>query len=614
MVAELHAAQSDVLTRDQLAPEDIWDLSTIYAADAAWETDAAALPAAVAKAAAHRGLLGASADALRVALDDAMAVRRLADRLGTYASLRADEDTSDQANNARRERATALAIEAGQALAFMEPEILAIPPQTLETYRADPALATYGHLLDDLIRQRPHVRSVEIEELLAQAAEIARIPRDAFGQLDNADLEFGTVVDDTGAQVTLTKGRHALLLESKNREVRRGAHETLIRAYQNHGHTLAALHAGSVRKDVFQARVRNHESARAAALFENNIPVSVYDGLIAAVRTARPSLERFLALRKRALKLDELAVYDLRVPLAPTPAKRFGYREAVEIVLSGLGPLGARYVSDLRAGFANRWVDVHETKGKRSGAYSSGTYGAPPVILMNWNGTLNDVFTLAHEAGHAMHSHYAMANNPYHDAYYTIFLAEIASTVNEVLLTWHLLDQTPADDLVGRFALLDRFADGFNGTVITQTMFAEFERETHAGVEAGEPLTLTGLNDLYGGLQADYTPGVVVDDTVRIRWARIPHFYRGFYVFQYATGMSAAVAIARALRDEGARAAERYLAMLAAGGSDYSLSILQGAGVDLTTPAPIEAALAEFDRVVTEMEALADRGVLDAAA
>ncbi len=339
----------------------------------------------------------------------------------------------------------------------------------------------------------------------------------------------------------------------------------------------------------------------------------MYDSLIQAVREAAPTMERFLELRRRALGLDRLAIYDLRVPLAPLPLRRYDYREAVEIVLDGLRMLGDRYVEDLATGFDTRWVDVHETKGKRSGAYSWGAYGAPPVILMNWNGTLNDVFTLAHEAGHAMHSFYADAAQPYHDAGYPIFLAEIASTVNEVLLTWHLLGETAEEDDLGRFSLLNRFADGVYGTLVVQAQFAEFEHLTHARVEGGQPLTLEVLNDLFGDLQAAYTPGLEIDDRIRMRWARVPHFYRAFYVFQYATGLSAAIALAQRLRDEGAPAQERYLDLLSAGGSDYPLPLLQRAGVDLTSPEPVRAALAEFDRVVTEMERLAARGVLEAA-
>ena len=612
MVATIE--QPDVLTRDQLAPEDTWDLSPIYPRDPAWEADANHLQHHVAAAASYRGKLGDSPSELAAAIAAAMTVRQVVERLRVYANLRRDEDTADATATARYERSVSLAVAAGEALAFLEPELLALPAERFDQLAGDPALAPYAHVLDDLRRRRPHVRSIEVEEVLVQGSDVARAASDAFSALDNADLDYGRVRDETGAEVTLTKARHSLLLRSKNRDVRRSAHDAFSAAYLAHRYTLAALHGASVRKDAFQAKVRRYPSARQAALFDNNIPESVYDSLIAAVREARPVLERYLALRRRALGVDPLALYDLYVPLSPEPEQRYEYRDAVNIVLGGVGLLGERYVGDLRAGFDNRWVDVYETRNKRSGAYSSGAYGAPPVILMNWNGTISDLFTLAHEAGHAMHSLYADAAQPFHDAGYTIFLAEIASTVNEVLLTWHLLDQTPADDAPGRLALLNRFADTFFGTVARQTMFAEFEHRTHAQVEAGEPLTMESLGALYGDLHEVYYPGVQVDDAVRTQWGRIPHFYRAFYVYQYATGMSAAVTLADKLRDEGAAAQERYLTMLAAGGSDYSLNILNRAGVDLTSPDPVRAGLAEFERVVAEMERLVENGVLDAVA
>jgi oligoendopeptidase F len=335
--------------------------------------------------------------------------------------------------------------------------------------------------------------------------------------------------------------------------------------------------------------------------------------LIASVRKATPIFARYLELRRKILGIDTLSSYDLVAPLSPEPERRYAYREATEIVLDGLGLLGERYVGDLRTGFNTRWVDVHETKGKRSGAYSWSAYSTSPVILMNWNGTTNDIFTLAHEAGHAMHSFLSDAALPFHEAGYPIFLAEIASTVNEVLLTWSLLDQLPADDALSRFAILDRFAETFFGTVVRQTMFAEYEQRVHALAEAGTPLTVEVLSDLYGQLYADYTPGVTVDEGVRINWARIPHFYRAFYVFQYATGMSAAIALARAIRDEGQPARERYLRLLASGGRDYPLALLAEAGVDLTSPEPIDAGLAEFERVVAEMERVYETGALERA-
>jgi oligoendopeptidase F len=602
-------AQAEQLTRADIPVEETWDLSTIYPDDERWEADAANARVLLDTAVAHRGSLGESAERLRRALDDVMALRRTLERLAVYATLRKDEDTANSEALARYERSTALSIEAGEALAFVQPEVMAIDPQRLAAFLADPVLAPYRHLLDDMLRHRPHTRSVEVEELLAQTADVARTSRDAFNALDNVDLDFGVVEDEEGRPVALTKGRYQALLESKNREVRRAAYEAFVGQYHAHRHTIAQLHAGSVRKDVFYAKAHHFASARRAALFGDNIPESVYDSLIVAVREARPSIERYYDLRRRLLGLDALSVYDLYVPLAPQPERRYTTAEARAAVLDALYPLGSDYVRDLASGFDARWIDWHETKGKRSGAYSWGVYAEPPVILMNWNGTEDHVFTLAHEAGHAMHSLYADAAQPFHDAGYSLFTAEIASTVNEVLLTWHLLRTTPPDDGATRFAILNRFADTIHGTLLRQTMFAEFEQRTHAAVEAGQPLTLDTLNGIYGELIDVYLPGVLNDEYARLGWSRVPHFYRAFYVFQYATGISAAVALARAIRDEGAAAAARYLTMLRAGGSDYSLPLLQRAGVDLTTPAPVRAALQEFDDTVAEMTRLVDAGV-----
>jgi len=600
----------DVPTRDQIALEDTWDLSGIYAEERDWEFDAGQMPTLIAAVVNHRGALGESAARLRQALDDLMTLRQVLERLRVYAVLRRDENVACSESLARYERSVALAIEAAEGLAFIEPELLDLPPDQFDELRADPLLAPYQHMLDDLARRRPHVRSAEIEQILAQGADVARAPSDAFTALDNADLTFGRVLDESGNEIELTKARHALLLRSKNRDTRRRASETFTKAYLDHRHTLAALHGASVRGDNFQARVRQHASAREAALFGDKVPTAVYDTLVASVRAARPLLARYLDLRRQVLGVDELAAYDLLAPLSPEQEQRHDYREGVDLVLGGLDLLGEDYVNDLRAGFAQRWVDVHETKGKRSGAYSWGAYAAPPVILMNWNGTMNDVFTLAHEAGHAMHSFYADANLPFHEAGYPIFLAEIASTVNEVLLTWSLLEQTPEEDVLGRFAILDRFAETYFGTVVRQTMFAEYEQRVHALAESGTPLTLNVLNDIYGELYETYLPGVTVDDGVRVNWARIPHFYRAFYVYQYATGLSAAIAIARAIRDEGEPARERYRQLLASGGSDYPLELLNRAGVDLTSPELIESGLAEFERIISEMEQIVASGAL----
>jgi oligoendopeptidase F len=600
-------------TRDQIAIEDTWDLSGIYPDVAAWEEDIARIPSLLSTASDHRGCLGESPERLRQALDDIMALRQTLERIRVYATLRKDENTADQEALTRYERAVALGIKVAEAMTFVEPELLALPAERFDALALDAALASYHHLLENLARRRPHVRSLEVEQVLAQNADVERGPIEAFGALDNADLTFGHVLDEDGHEIELTKARHGLLLRSRDRQIRRRASEAFTKAYLDHRHTLTALHGASVRGDVFEARVRNYPSAREAALFGDNIPTAVYDTLIASVRKARPHFERSLELRRKILGIDTLSSYDLVVPLSPEPEQRYAYRDAAALVLDGLRLLGEQYVGDLGRGFNNRWVDVHETKGKRSGAYSWSAYAKPPVILMNWNGTMSDVFTLAHEAGHAMHSYYSDVNLPFHEAGYPIFLAEIASTVNEVLLTWSLLDQHPQDDQLGRFAILDRFAEAYFGTVVRQTMFAEYERRVHALAEAGTPLTLETLSGIYAELYADYTPGVTIDEGVRINWARIPHFYRAFYVYQYATGMSAAIALATAIRDEGEPARKRYLQLLSSGGRDYPLALLKEAGIDLTTPEPIEAGLAEFARVIAEMEQTYESGVFDRA-
>jgi oligoendopeptidase F len=607
-------AMNEIPTRDQIAIEDTWDLTTMYSNDEAWQSAAGEMPGLIEAATSYQGRLGEGPAVVAEALKAMNALQERLSMLVVYASLRRDEDTTYTEANARYEQAIALAIGASQALAFVQPELLALEPGKFQELATAEELKTYAHMFDDLDRQRAHVRSQEVEEVLAQMADVTRTASEAFNALDNADLEYGEVTDEQGNTVALTKGRYALLQENQNRDVRREAHEKMTAAYKSHGHTIASLYGSSVRKDVATAHIRGYESARQEALFDDNVPDAVYDTLIDVVREASPILERFLALRKQALGLDGLEIYDLRVPLAPESTKHYDYREAVDIVLRGVRALGDEYVNDLRAGFESRWVDVHETKGKRSGAYSWGAYGAPPVMLMNWNGTLSDVFTLAHEAGHAMHSFYSQRAQPFHLAGYPIFLAEIASTVNEVLLTWDLLGQEEAQDPVQRFALLNRFVDTFHGTVFRQTMFAEFEQRAHAMTEEGVPLTLDALNQLYGELHEAYLPGVNVDDLVRAHWSRIPHFYRAYYVYQYATGMSSAINIARAVRDEGAPAQKRYLEMLAAGGSDYPMDILKRAGVDLTQRQPLEVAIEEFGNTVAEMEQLARDGVLQQAA
>jgi oligoendopeptidase F len=601
----MSVATAEQKTRQEIPVEETWDLSSLYESDAIWEEELSSARDLVDKAAAHRGSLSESAAGLKAALDDIYAANLRIERLAVYAHLRRDEDLTVGERLAAYDRAITLAIEAGQRLAFVQPELLQLDADQFDALVADPLLKDYDHVLHDLGRRRDHTRSIEIEELLAHSYDVARTSREAFNSLNDADLNFGKVRDEDGNEIELTKGRFQLLLQSKDRDVRKSAYEAFFGEYDAHINTAAALYAGSVRTDAFYAAAKNYESPRAAALFDDNIDAAVYDSLLAAVREAKPVIERFLALRASILGLDQLALYDLYVPLAPQPERRYSIQEAVDIVLKGVAPLGQQYVDDLRFLFDSRIVDWHETKGKDSGAYSSGAYGSLPVILMNWNGTTDHVFTLAHEAGHAMHSFYAANAQPYHYAHYTMFTAEIASTVNEVLLTWELLRSIPEEDVLERFSILDRFVDTIWGTLVRQTMFADFEHQTHQAVLQGQPLTPESLSAMYGEVADAYRPGVLNDDMAKIEWSRIPHFYRAFYVFQYATGISAAIALAKAIRDDGDESRERYLNMLRAGASDYSIELLEAAGVDATTGEPVRAALAVFDETVAEMREIA---------
>lgn len=606
---------STVRLRSEIPIEETWDLSQMYESDEAWESAAQTAREAIENVARFRGRFSEGPAVIRKALDAFYDLEEVLGKLIVYALLRRDEDLTNTDSLTRADKAMQINVLASQLLSFVTPELVSLSKDEMATAIASDELKPYRFQLVDIERGRSHIRSEEVESVLAQLSEVLSGASQAMSALDDADIDYGSIKDENGDLIHLTKGRYAIVQEGRNREVRAAASDAFHKQYVDHTFTFASLYANSVKTDVASARIRGHESSREKALFSNNIPTGVYDTLVSSVRQkATPVVERYLQLRKQALGLDQLKSYDLRVPLAPEISKEYSFQEAVEIVLDGVSALGEQYVNDLREGFNSRWVDVHENKGKRSGAYSWGTYGAPPVMLMNWNGTLNDVFTLAHEAGHSMHSFYAAQAQPIQYADYSIFLAEIASTVNEVLLNWHLLNRPEGQDPVERFALLNRFADTYLGTVSRQTMFAEFEQTTHSIVESGGALVPEVLSDLYGELFAAYNPGVEVDESVRITWARIPHFYNAFYVYQYATGMNSAINIAAAVRDEGDTARERYLQMLAAGSSDYPMNVLKAAGVDLETPAPIERGIAELDRVISEMERLADDGVLEQAA
>lgn len=592
------------LTREAVAEHERWNLADLFPSVAAWDAERQALQAELPNLEAHRGSFGQGPAAVATALALADRIEERLERLFAYAALERDLDTRNGEAAQRYEQMMALAVAAGRASSWIAPELLTLSDERLTGYlRDEPALAPFTRLIERTARERPHIRSAEVEELLADSAEIAHAPGNVFTFLDDADIQFGTVTDRDGKVVPLTKGRYHRFLESPDRRVRRDAYHALFKPYLEHRNTLGALLTATVQRDAFYARARRYASSLEAALQPEAIPTSVYTNLIETVHRYLPLLHRYLALRKRVLGIDELYSYDLYVPLVEMPERNYGYAEARDIALGALAPLGNPYVDVLSEGLRSRWSDVYETPGKRSGAYSFGVYGAHPFMLLNWSGSLNDVFTLAHEAGHAMHSHFSSATQPHPTADYTIFVAEVASTFNEQLLTADLLSRT--EDRRERAYLINDALETIRGTIFRQTMFAEFELVIHRIVEAGEGLTADRLSQEYARLVAEYYgPELVVDEQIAVEWGRIPHFYRAYYVYQYATGLIAAMALALAVSERQPEARERYLRFLSSGSAQDSLVLLQQAGVDLETEVPYAAAFQTVARYLDQLEEL----------
>lgn len=591
--------------RSEVPVELTWNLETIYATPEDWEQAFTWVNEELPKLSAYQGTLGSSAQRLYDALQLDNTVSEALGKLYVYASMRSDEDTSNSANLARLSRVTTLAAKAGAASAFMTPEILEIPQERIESFlREEPRLELYRHLLEELLRRKPHVRSAEVEALLAEASEALEAPSQVFNMINNADLRLPTIKDAAGQEVELTKGNYILFLEERDRRVRKDAFEGMHGTFYKQRNTLAATLNGQVKAQIFGARARHYESALEAALDANNIPVSVYDNLVETVQNNLGVLHRYLRLRKKLLGLDELHMYDLYVPMVAEVEYKVAFEQAKETVAKALAPLGSDYVEDMVRGFNSRWIDVVENEGKRGGAYSGGTYGTNPFVLLNYQENLDSMFTLAHEFGHSMHSYYTRRTQPFPYGHYTIFVAEVASTLNEALLTHYLLQETK--DRALRMYIINHYLEGFRTTLYRQTMFAAFERQIHGVAEAGEALTADSLSQMYKALNdAYYGPEVNVDDLISIEWARIPHFYYNFYVYQYATGISASAALAQQILSEGAPAVERYRRFLTRGSSDYSINLLRDAGVDMTSPAPIQQALDLFGQYIGEMERMA---------
>jgi len=599
----LLAKTIEAIPERQDIPEELrWNVEDIYASDHLCEADMSTVRSKIPDMASYAGRLSADAQTLLECLKLRDEIDYLVTRAYTYSRMRKDEDNANADYQSMHDRAASLAVEATSAMAFLRPETLSISDEALERFISEqPALELYRMFLDNIRRMRDHTLSASEERILAMAGEVGHAVPAIFTMLNNADLKFPSILDADGSTVEVTHGRYIRFMQSRDRRVRKDAFDALYSSYRALINTIAATYSASVKADSFNARVRTYSSAREAALDQNSIPVEVYDNLISAVRSRVDLMHRYVRLRKKALDLPEIHMYDVYAPMVADVEWPVTYDEAKAIVRDGLSALGEDYIQALSEGMESGWIDVMENRGKTSGAYSWGVYGVHPYVLLNWQDNLSNVFTLAHEMGHSMHSHYTWAAQPYVYSDYLIFVAEVASTVNEVLLTRYLLDTT--DDPARKMYLLNHFLEEFRGTVFRQTMFAEFEKITHEMHESGQALTPEAMNQVYLQLNRDYFgPDMVLDDAIAYEWARIPHFYRAYYVYQYSTGFSAAVALANAILDEGAPARERYLEFLSGGSARYPMDLLKRAGVDMTSPEPVLSALAVFEKTLDDME------------
>ena len=595
-----------VLQRNEINEKDTWDLSTIFETDQKWEEELALLTEDTKQAARLEGHLLDSAESLLNITERYLDLSRRLEKLYVYAHMKNDQDTRVAKYQEYYAKAMTLYSQLDQVFSFYEPEFMAITEEQYQNFLAEePKLQPYKHFFDKLLQNKDHVLSQREEELLAGAGEIFGAASETFAILDNADIVFPFVKDEDGNEVQLSHGVYMRLVESKNREVRRGAYEALYSTYEQYQHTYAKTLQTNVKVQNYRAKVRNYKSAREAALAANFVPESVYDNLVSAVRKHLPLLHRYLALRSKILGISDLKMYDVYTPLSSVEYS-FTYEEALKKAEEALAVLGEDYLSRVKRAFSERWIDVYENQGKRSGAYSGGSYDTNAFMLLNWQDNLDNLFTLVHETGHSMHSSYTRETQPYVYGDYSIFLAEIASTTNENILTEKLLQEVQDD--ATRFAILNNFLDGFRGTVFRQTQFAEFEHAIHQADQNGEVLTSEFLNKLYADLNQEYY-GLSKEDNPQIQyeWARIPHFYYNYYVYQYSTGFAAASALAEKIVHGSQEDRDRYIEYLKAGKSDYPLNIMCKAGVDMEKEDYLNDAFAVFERRLDEFEALVEK-------
>ncbi|MDZ5470358.1 oligoendopeptidase F [Bacillus sp. 31A1R] len=591
-------------TRSEINLDYTWKLEDIFLTDQAWEREYQEVSNLIPGIGTYQGKLSESAETLYKALQYQDEILERIGKLYTYAHMRYDQDTTNSFFQGLDDRIKNLYSQVASALAYIVPEILAIDEEKVNGFlKEKEELKLYEQALKEINLQRPHVLSAEQEALLAQASEVMNASSNTFGMLNNADLEFPHIKDENGEDVEITHGRYIRFLESTDQRVRKDAFKAVYDTYGKYKNTFSSTLSGTVKKDNFNARVRNYNSARHAALAANNIPEKVYENLVNTINDNLHLLHRYVKLRKKVLGLNELHMYDLFTPLVKDVKMEIPYADAKDLILKGLAPLGEDYQNVLKEGFDNRWVDVYENKGKRSGAYSSGSYGTNPYILMNWQDNVNNLFTLAHEFGHSVHSYYTRKHQPYAYGNYSIFVAEVASTCNEALLNDYLLKTI--DDEQKRLYLLNHYLEGFRGTVFRQTMFAEYEHLIHQKAQNNEALTAELFTKEYYELNKKYFgEDIVIDEEIGLEWSRIPHFYYNYYVYQYATGFSAATALSKQILEEGQPAVDRYLEFLKAGSSDYPIEVLKKAGVDMTSSKPIEDACKVFEEKLNEMESL----------
>ncbi len=581
--------------RDEIDDRFKWRLEDIYPTEDRWEEDFKAAKSSISKIEDYRGKLGLGGSEFLEAINHYHDTQRILERLYIYARMRRDEDNSNSKYQALSDRAQSLLIEFASASSYLVPEILTIDEDMLKKWAKEDS----GFIL----REKDHVLSPEEEQILAMAGEVCDAPAQIFSMINDADIKFPHIKNEEGEEVELTKGRYISFLESKDRRVRKDAFKALYDTYAKQKNTLAATFIYNLKKDAFITRTRKYNSSLEAALSGDNVAVEVYDNLINTVEDNLEPMYRYIDLRKRALDIGELHMYDIYVPFVEDVDMKIPYDEAKDIVAKALEPLGKEYIEILKKGFESGWIDVYENVGKTSGAYSWGCYDAHPYVLMNYQDNLDSVFTLAHEMGHAMHTYHSNKNQPYPLASYRIFVAEVASTLNEILLTHYLLDTI--GDKTSRAYIINHYLEGFKGTVYRQTMFAEFERIVHNKTIEGIPLTCQDLCSIYYELNKKYFgDNIVIDREIEMEWARIPHFYRSFYVYKYAIGFSAASALAKAILDGKKGAVERYIEFLSSGGSDYPVNQLKKAGVDVSTPKPIAEALNIFSKLVDELDSL----------